>query len=135
MNPSAANAYRTQGILTADPVTLTTMLYDGALKAIRKARILQEGGNKAGFAEQVERASLIVGELLATLDMEQGELAHNLSGIYAYCLRMLLESTLGEPAKLGEAEKHLSLIADSWKAAIASLRAPEGRALAGEAAA
>lgn len=133
MTTNAVEAYRTQGILTADPVTLTTMLYDGALKAIRKARLHHGAGNKAGFAEQVERASLIVAELLVTLDMEQGELSRNLGGIYAYCLRVLLESTLGDLSKLDEAEKHLGRIAGSWKAATASLRPSDGGPRPGEA--
>lgn len=135
MTTNAVDAYRTQGILTADPVTLTTMLYDGALKAIRKARLHHEAGNQTGFADQVERASLIVGELLATLDMEQGELSRNLNGIYTYCLRILLESTLGDVSKLDEAEKHVGRIAESWKAATASLRDSGGRPRTGEAAA
>ncbi|MCL4230601.1 MAG: flagellar export chaperone FliS [Dehalococcoidia bacterium] len=135
MTTNAVDAYKTQGILTADPVTLTTMLYDGALKAIRKARLQHESGNTAGFAEQVERGSLIIGELLATLDMNQGELPRSLSGIYSYCLRMLLESTLGNLSGLDEAEKHIARIAESWKAAVASLRTSDGPALTGEAAA
>ncbi len=39
-NPYAA--YRTVEATTADPVTLTTMLYDGAVKALKKARLHHE---------------------------------------------------------------------------------------------
>lgn len=135
MTSNAANAYQTQNILTADPVTLTTMFYDGAIKAMRKARLHHESGNRAGFLDQVNRASLIIGELLATLDMEQGEVARSLSGLYGYCMRCLVECTLGDLSKLAEAEKHISRVADAWKAAAAELRTSQGRSLSGEAAA
>jgi flagellar protein FliS len=122
--PSTYAAYRTTTITTADPVTLTTMLFDGALKAMRRARMRFEEGKRKEFLDELERASLIVGELLATLDFERGgELAKNLSAIYAYCLRRLTEATLGELDKLAEAEKHVGRIAEAWKQAVALYRA------------
>ncbi|MCS7294111.1 MAG: flagellar export chaperone FliS [Dehalococcoidia bacterium] len=122
--PSTYAAYRTTTITTADPVTLTTMLFDGALKAMRRARMRFEEGKRKEFLDELERASLIVGELLATLDFERGgDLAKNLSAIYAYCLRRLTEATLGELDKLAEAEKHVGRIAEAWKQAVALYRA------------
>jgi flagellar protein FliS len=129
------NAYKTAEITTADPVTLTTMLFDGAIKAMKKARIFHESGNREGFLEQADRAHLIVGELLATLDMEQGDLPKTLSGLYAYCMRAIVESTLGDLSKLDDAELHITRIAAAWKQATASLReAVEGQAFTGAAA-
>ncbi|MDW8046808.1 MAG: flagellar export chaperone FliS [Chloroflexota bacterium] len=122
--PSTYAAYRTTTITTADPVTLTTMLFDGELKAMRRARMRFEEGKRKEFLDELERASLIVGELLATLDFERGgDLAKNLSAIYAYCLRRLTEATLGELDKLAEAEKHVGRIAEAWKQAVALYRA------------
>lgn len=118
-NPYAA--YDT-AVTTADPVTLTTMLYDGAVKAVRKARIHFESNNREGFLRETNRAYLIVGELLATLDMEQGELPKQLSSIYTYCMRLLIQSTLGDVTKLDEVETHISKIGEAWKSATATLR-------------
>lgn len=119
------SAYRTTTIATADPVTLTTMLFDGALRAMRRARLRFEEGRRREFLDELERASLIVGELLATLDYERGgELAKNLSALYAYCLRRLTEASLGELDKLAEAERHMGRVAEAWKQATASVRAP-----------
>jgi flagellar protein FliS len=132
MSTSALNAYSTAPILTADPITLTSMLFDGALKAMRKARRFHEAGNRQGFIGEIDRAQLIVGELLATLDVSRGEIARNLSSIYAYCMRSLVESTLGDLSKLAEAEKHIGRIAQAWKTAAAQLRsaaAPTGGGL------
>ncbi len=122
MTPSGVTAYRQTTIATAHPVAITTMLFDGALRAMRKARMRHEEGRREEFLKEIERAYLIVGELLATLDFERGgDLAKQLSGIYAYCLRQLVEATLGDLQKLAEAEKHIGRIAEAWKKATASV--------------
>lgn len=126
-NPYAA--YNTVGTTTADPVTLTTMLFDGAVKAIRKARIQFEARNRERFLDETNRAYLIIGELLATLDLEQGDLPKQLSGLYAYCMRLLIEATVGEPARLDEAEAHISKIGAAWKQATASMKPAPGEAV------
>jgi flagellar protein FliS len=122
MSTAPYSAYKVTATTTADPVTLTTMLFDGGIKAIKKARLHSESGNRQAFLKEVERAYLIVGELLATLDLTQGELPKTLSGIYAYCMRCITESTLGDMSKLDEAEKHIARIGAAWKLATASLR-------------
>lgn len=122
MSTAAYDAYQTVQATTADPVTLTTMLFDGAVKAIRKARLHHEGNNRQGFVKETERAYLIVGELFATLDMEQGELPERLGAIYTYCMKCIIESSLGDVVKLDEAELHISRIGDAWKAATSEHR-------------
>ena len=135
MSTNAYDAYKTVTTTTADPITLTTMLFDGGVKAIRKARLHHESKNREGFVRETERAYLIVGELLATLDMEQGELPKTLSGIYAYCMRCIIESSLGDMSKLDEAELHLTRIGESWREATTALRASTAAASPREAAA
>lgn len=129
MTTTGIDAYRTVKATTADPVALTTLLFDEALKAIKRARLLHERGKRQGFLDEAERAQLLVGELLCSLDLEQGELAKSLSAIYAYCLRLIVESTAGDMEKLDEALKHVQRIAAAWKRATAGLRgASEGPA-------
>lgn len=119
-NPYAA--YASTSVLSADPVTLTTMLFDGALKAIRKAKLQHEIQNRQGYLDAIERSSLIIGELLASLDMSQGEIPERLSGIYAFCLRRLVDATIGGPAPLNDVESNITTIAEAWKAATANYR-------------
>jgi len=128
-NPYAA--YRTVEATTADPITLTTMLYDGCVKALKKACIHWENGNRNAFNDETNRAYLIIGELRSTLDMSQGEIASNLAGIYAYCMRLVVESSLGDLARLREVEQHISTIAAAWKTATADLRASRAPARSG----
>lgn len=120
-NPYAA--YRTVEATTADPITLMTMLYDGCVKALKKAVIHLENGNRTGFNDESNRAYLIIGELRSTLDMSQGDIAENLAGVYGYCMRLIVESSLGDAERLREVEKHISTIGAAWKAATAELRA------------
>jgi len=125
-NPYAT--YRSVEATTADPITLTTMLFDGGSKALKKAVIHFESGNRNGFNDETNRAYLIIGELLSTLDMSQGELSSNLAGIYGYCLRLIVESSIGDMDKLREVDRHLTTIASAWKTATADLklaRAPQ----------
>lgn len=128
-NPYAA--YRTVETTTADPITLTTMLYDGCVKALKKACIHFENGNRDGFNDEANRAYLIIGELRSTLDMSQGEIASNLAGVYGYCMRRIAESSLGDVARLREVAAHISTIADAWKTATADLRASRAPARSG----
>ncbi|WP_322795342.1 flagellar export chaperone FliS [Tepidiforma sp.] len=128
-NPIAA--YRTVDAMTADPVTLTTMLFDGAVKALRKAQLHWENGNRQGFNDETNRAYLIIGELRATLDMSQGELAEQLASIYAYCLRRIVEASLGDLEKVREVERLIGQIGDAWKTATAGLRAQQAASRAG----
>ncbi len=128
-NPYAT--YRNVEATTADPVTLTTMLYDGCVKALKKAVIHLESGNRNGFNDETNRAYLIIGELASTLDMSQGEIATGLAGIYGYCMRLIVESSLGDAAKLREVERHISTIATAWKTATAELKAERAPVRAG----
>ena len=135
MSTNAYDLYKTVTTTTADPITLTTMLFDGGVKAVRKARLHHESGNRAGFTRETERAYLILGELLATLDMEQGELPRKLSGIYTYCMRRIVESSLGDMSKLDEVEGHLIQLGLTWKKATGELRAGAATPPSGAAAA
>ena len=125
MTYKGVNAYKTSTITTADPLTLVSLLYDGALKAVRKARLHHENGNRDGFYAETERTSLILGELLTALDMEQGDIPRQLSGIYTYCMARLAECTFDQPSNLDEVERHISRIARSWKTVVAGLRSGE----------
>ena len=128
-NPYAT--YRAVEATTADPITLTTMLYDGCVKALKKAALHLENGNRNGYNDETNGAYLIIGELTSTLDMSQGEIATNLSGIYGYCMRLIVESSLGDTEKLREVERHITTIGNAWKSATADLKAARAPARAG----
>ena len=100
MNPYAAqsNAYRESSVLTASPEQLVVMLYDGAMRFLRQAETSaeQDGWRQAG--ERLERAEAILDELLATLNLDAGEVAVRLQAIYVFCRRSLIEARVERSA-------------------------------------
>jgi len=104
-------AYQTNAIHTAPPEQLVVMLYDGCLRFLRRAEKAAESGQAAGVTEAIARATAIVMELNATLDMDRGgEIAANLRSLYFFLHRHLLEASKeASPEKIRQA---LGLVGD-----------------------
>ena len=93
MNPYASpQAYRESSVLTASPEQLVVMLYDGAGRFLRQADAALGEGAMEHAHERLSRGEAIIDELLATLDMDQGQIAERLQAIYIYCKRCLREA-------------------------------------------
>jgi flagellar protein FliS len=94
VNPYASpQAYRESSVLTASPEQLVVMLYDGVVRFLRQAEhLLREGGSFDQAHERMNRGEAIIDELLATLDMDQGQVAERLQAIYIYCKRCLTDA-------------------------------------------
>ena len=116
--PAAAHtaAYRQQSILTATPGQLVVMLYEGCGRFLRQsAHAMREGRADVAHAKW-RRADAILGELLSTLDLEQGgEIASRLQGIYVFCQRHLLEAVRDQqPAKVDQVIELLDELREAW---------------------
>lgn len=111
------NAYRESAVMTASPVQLVVMLYDGANRFLQRATILHDQGQKIEAGTAIGRAQAIVEELLATLDVERGgDIAPRLQGIYVFCLSQMSDAHLKQdPAPLREVMRLLSELRDSWQ--------------------
>ena len=130
-----ATAYVNDSIGTAGPAQLVLALYDGALGAIERARILLETparppgsesgagrahGSTPGSVEtvhtQLVKAQRIVTELRVTLDHERGgDIARNLDALYGFCLRTLVDANLTkDPSRLTPAFDVLRSLRDTW---------------------
>ena len=116
MNASSAQAAYTQNsVLTASPEQLVVMLYDGALKFLARAAAAMRLGEASGAGVAFGRAHAILDELLATLDLDQGEIAERLQSIYVFCGRTLCEAHLeSDPAKVDQVMKLLRELRDAW---------------------
>jgi flagellar protein FliS len=87
-------AYKQQSILTAPPGRLVVMLYDGCLRFLRRAEAAAEAGERPRMTDGVSRATAIIMELNATLDMERGgEIAANLRSLYFFLHRHLIDAS------------------------------------------
>jgi flagellar secretion chaperone FliS len=87
-------AYQTNAIHTAPPEQLVVMLYDGCLRFLRRAESAAESGDRPRVTEGVSRATAIIMELNATLDMDRGgEIAQNLRSLYFFLHRHLIDAS------------------------------------------
>jgi flagellar protein FliS len=115
-----ANAYATAdvttGVASASPHQLTLMLYDAALKHMDKAHAHMAAGRIPEKGAAITRAIGIVEEgLKGTLDLSQGELAHNLKSLYEYINICLLKATVrNDAALLAEARALLAGMRNTW---------------------
>ncbi|GAB3286044.1 flagellar export chaperone FliS [Parahaliea aestuarii] len=105
-------------VLSASPHRLIEMLFDGALSAIRTARLQLENGDRGAKGLAISKALDIVNNgLLAALDEEQGgDIAAQLAAIYYYVGRLLLKANLhDDDDSLAEAGRLLEDIASAWR--------------------
>lgn len=120
-------------VLSASPERLITLLYDGALAAIAKARLYMESNNAQGRGVALSKAiDIIESGLKASLNMEAGgDLAKNLSATYDLMISHLMLANLrNDASKLDLAENMLRDIADAWKTAVDTPKAKNGAAAA-----
>lgn len=115
-------AYRQQSVLTATPGQLVVMLYDGCLRFLHQAAYAMRDGDRLRSGDRLRRAEAIVGELLVTLDHEQGgEVAVRLQAIYVFARRQLMEARREQdPAKVDTVAELLGELRESWAQIAAS---------------
>ena len=105
-------------VMSASPHKLITLLFDGALSALAKADIYLAQGNIAAKGNALSNAiNIISNGLKVGLDMEQGgELSRNLSELYDYFCRQLIQVNLHNDRELlKQIRQLLAEIADAWK--------------------
>ena len=109
-------AYRQQSVLTATPGQLVVMLYDGCLRFLHQASYAMREDQRAVASDRLDRADAIIGELLATLDLEQGGvIAGRLQGIYVFCHAQLLEARgANDPAPVDKVAELLDELREAW---------------------
>ena len=116
MNPYARpNAYRENSIMTASPEQLVVMLYDGAGRFLRQAEGSMLDGSWLEASEKLSRAEAIIDELLATLDMDAGEVADRLQSIYVFCKTRLIEARIErDSVRVDQVARLLGELREAW---------------------
>lgn len=105
-------------VLSANSNQLITLLFDGAISALIRARLFMQDGNIEGKGNSISKAiNIIESGLKQGLDDHSGdELADNLLGLYTYMVRRLLQANLHNDVEaIEEVESLLRNIADAWK--------------------
>jgi len=111
------SAYLESQVLSASPLQLVVLAYDGAIEAVRSARI--HLANKQIFerSRAITKAQCILTELQNSLDHQQGgDLAKQLDRLYRYMQSRLREANFGQVEEpLADVEKLLETLAGSWR--------------------
>jgi len=103
-------------VYSASPVELVVMLYDGAIQSLVQANALIQRGDIQAKAQQIIRATNIISELSGVLDLEQGEVAQNLDGIYGYARKQLISANLrNDQRKINEVVHLLKELRSAWQ--------------------
>lgn len=115
-----AKAYSTtetySGVAYADPHSLITQMFDGALKRIAQAKGSIERNQIPEKGMHISHAVAIIGSLEGCLDHEKGgELSRNLADLYEYMNLRLAEANINNDiAKLEEVTRLILEIKGAW---------------------
>jgi len=121
-NTAAVNEYKQvntkAAVESADPHTLVKMLIDGALERINIAKLNMSQDDIVHKGENISRAISIIDGLKVSLDMDNGgEIAQNLSSLYDYMQRKLLEANAHNKSEnLDEVLSLINEIKAGWQA-------------------
>ena len=102
----------------ADPHALVQMLMDAAVERLTSARACIERGEIARKAKLLHSAVVLIAELRGNLDLKKGgDLAQNLSDLYEYLARRLIQANLSSDARaITEVLSLLGEIRGAWVA-------------------
>lgn len=118
----AQQQYQQTQAQTVSPGQLVVMLYDGVVRFGRRARAALVAHDHEEAHTALCRVQDIIAELDATLDDRAGEISVNLHRIYHYCLLRLVEANVAKQTEpVDEVIAHFVALADSWRAALASI--------------
>ena len=119
--------YETQKILSASPMELILMLYDGGLRALAGALasfdVADEIERMNSIHEHLLKAQDFITELACSLDVERGgELAVELNRLYEFMLHHLAMANNEKRKKpIEEVKMMLGEIRNSWVTAMESV--------------
>ena len=98
---NGVKAYKETSVATQGTTRLVVMLYDGAIKFLKRAIADVEAQDWAGKGRNLSKAQDIIYELNAVLDMEAGgEVAENLRSLYSYIWKRISEANLKKDAEI-----------------------------------
>ncbi|EPC3955009.1 flagellar export chaperone FliS [Escherichia coli] len=110
-------------VMSASQQQLVTMLFDGVLSALVRARLFMQDNNQQGKGVSLSKAiNIIENGLRVSLDEEsKDELTQNLIALYSYMVRRLLQANLrNDVSAVEEVEVLMRNIADAWKESLLS---------------
>lgn len=111
---NAFQKYKQQGVLTANPVELVVMLYDGCIKQIKIACLSIEDNDLEQANTSLQKAQRIIMELINSLDLRY-PIGNDLFAIYEFMLNELARGNANKDVKvLTDVVSLLQELRESW---------------------
>lgn len=134
MGVNPYSSYHKTQVETADPGKLLLMLYEGALRFLGRARHAMEQRNVEAAGSNLLRTQEIIAELMASLNLDAGDVAVSLFRLYEYMHYLLVQANIKKDAQmLGQVEEMLMQLKDAWSSALGTgLAGRAGEAAAAE---
>ncbi|GED56737.1 flagellar export chaperone FliS [Brevibacillus formosus] len=118
MLQNAAQTYQSNQVTTATPADLTLMLYNGALKFIKQAKLALEDKDVTKAHEASIKVQNILYELMSTLNSDY-DISKEFSRLYEYMLQRTIEANMRKDVDiLLEVEDLFIQFRDTWKEAM-----------------
>ncbi len=113
---NAYQRYRQVTVETASVAELMVLLYRRAVQVLAEAEEAIRARDVPRAHARLVYAQEIVGELMASVNLEAGELAHQLWAIYDYAQRRLVEANLRKDAAIvTEVREFLASLLEAWE--------------------
>lgn len=111
---NAFQTYKQQKILTANPIELIILLYDGCIKQLKIATLAVEEKDYERANESMQKAQRIMMELLNSLDLRYS-IAKDLMMLYEFLIRQIMDGNASKNAqKLVDVIRILGELRESW---------------------
>lgn len=116
---NAFAAYQENSVLTASKEKLLLMLYDGAIKFLRFARISVNENNIESTNNYLTKTQRIITELMCTLNMDI-EISKSLFSLYEYMNYRLVQANIKKDnTMIDEVLEMLTDLRNTWEKAMA----------------
>jgi flagellar secretion chaperone FliS len=126
-NKFGANIYKETSIKTANRGQLLIMLYEAAIRNVKKASIALDNKDLPAKGMAIGKAHDIVNELLNTLDFEVGgDIARDLERLYNFIIEQLVKANMeNSKDSLTSVEKILENLLSAWRVAVEQMSNPK----------
>lgn len=119
-NQHGANQYKQAQVLTANRGQLLIMLYEAAIRNVKKATLALEKKDLATKGTAIGKAHDIINELCNTLDFELGgQIARDLERLYNFMAEQLVKANSTNTREpLDSVVKLLETLLSGWRVAV-----------------
>lgn len=124
-----SKAYKNTAVATASREQILVMLYEAAIRHVKKASVSIQQNKIKEKCESIGKAHDIVNELVSSLDHKVGgALAADLERLYNFIIEQLVMANLENSiSRLQSCEKVLGTLLEGWKGALEKIKSGNAR--------